>query len=235
MHALSPSRPRNRLLAALSPGDRDLLQPSLQSVPLGLRKKLEIPNRAINDVYFPHAGIASVVAVQSKDTRVEVGLIGAEGMTGTAIVLGSDRSPHETYMQVEGEGHRITATKLREAIKGSDTLRDVLLRWVQVFTVQTAHTAITNARAKLDKRLARWLLMAHDRVRDDTLPLTHEFLGLMLGVRRASVTETLQSLESQNLITAGRGHIIILNRRGIERTAGEAYGTPEAEYRRLIG
>jgi CRP-like cAMP-binding protein len=235
MLAVSSSRSANRLLAALSPADLKSLQPLLQSVPLRLRQELERPNRPIDDVYFPDTGIQSVVAVQSKDTRVEVGLIGCEGMTGTAVVLGNDRSPHETYTQVEGEGHRITAAKLREAMAASDTLRNVLLRYVQVFMVQTAHTAIANARARLDARLARWLLMAHDRVRDNTLPLTHEFLSLMLGVRRAGVTETLHSLASQNLITAGRGEVIVLNRKGLERAAGSSYGTPEAEFRRLIG
>ena len=235
MLALSPSRPGNRLLAALSPADLKSLQPLLQAVPLRLRQDLERPKRPIDDVYFPHFGIASVVAVQSKDSRVEVGLIGWEGMSGTAVVLGDDRSPHETYMQVEGEGQRITAANLREAMKASDTLRAVLLRYVQVFMVQTAHTAIANARAKIDTRLARWLLMAHDRVRDNTVPLTHEFLALLLGVRRAGVTEALHSLVTRNFITAGRGVVIILNRKGIERAAGDSYGTPEAEFRRLIG
>jgi CRP-like cAMP-binding protein len=235
MLALSLSRPRNRLLAALSPADLKLLQPLLQSVPLKLRQDLERPNRAIDDVYFPDAGIASVVAVQSKDTRVEVGLIGCEGMSGTSVVLGNDRSPHSTYMQVEGEGQRIAAPKLREAMKASESLRCVLLRYVQVFMVQTAHTAIANARAKLDTRLARWILMAHDRVRVNTLPLTHEFLALMLGVRRAGVTEALHSLVSQDFIHAGRGEVVVRNRKGIERAAGESYGVPEAEFRRLIG
>jgi len=235
MLALSQSRPGNRLLAALSPADLKSLQPLLQSVPLRLRQDLERPQRRIDDVYFPNLGIASVVAVQSRDTRIEVGLIGCEGMTGTAVVLGNDRSPHETYMQVEGEGQRITAANLRQAMNASDSLRNVLLRYVQVFMVQTAHTAIANARARLDERLARWLLMAHDRVRDDRLPLTHEFLSLMLGVRRAGVAEALHCLASQNFITAGRGEVVILNRRSIERVAGESYGTPEAEFRRLIG
>jgi CRP-like cAMP-binding protein len=142
-------------------------------------------------------------------------LSGCEGMSGTSVVLGNDRSPHETYMQVEGEGQRITATNLREAMKASDSLREVLLRYVQVFMVQTAHTAIANARGRLDARLARWLLMAHDRVRDNTLPLTHEFLSLMLGARRAGVTEALHSLARQNFITAGRGEVIVLNRKGL--------------------
>jgi CRP-like cAMP-binding protein len=233
--AKSSSNPRNRLLAALTAADLDLMRPHLEPVTLGLRQEMEKPNRRIDHVYFPDIGIASVVAEQSNDTRVEVGLIGCEGMSGTAVVLGNDRSPHSTYIQVAGEGQRIAAAKLREMMNASDSLRTVFLRYVQVFMVQTAHTAITNARAKLDARLARWILMAHDRVRDNTLPLTHEFLSLMLGVRRAGVTEALHSLQSQELIRSGRGEIVVLNRKGIERTAGESYGTPEAEFRRLIG
>ena len=101
--------------------------------------------------------------------------------------------------------------------------------------VQTAHTAIANARARIDQRLARWILMAHDRTRDETLPLTHEFLALMLGVRRPGVTEALQSLKRQKLIDNGRNQIVVLDRKGIEKVAGNSYGVPEKEYRRLIG
>ena len=107
--------------------------------------------------------------------------------------------------------------------------------FVQAFGVQTTHTAICNAQSRLDVRLACWLLMAHDRIADDTLPLTHEFLSLMLGVRRAVVTEALNTLRKEGLISYRRGQIAVKDRKGIERTAGEAYGTPEAEYRRLIG
>ena len=117
----------------------------------------------------------------------------------------------------------------------SESLRSLLFKFVQVFMVQTAHTAIANARASIDQRLARWLLMAHDRTRDDTLPLTHEFLSLMLGVRRAGVTEALQNLKRQKLIDTGRSQIIVRNRRGIEQMARSSYGVPEKEYRRLIG
>ncbi len=235
MPARSSKKSRNRLLAALTEADLALIQPHLEPVSLDLRKDLEKPNRQIGDVYFPSIGIASVVAVQFDDTRVEVGLIGCEGMSGTSVVLGNDRSPHSTYMQVAGDGQRIAAARLRETMSASDSLRAVFLRYVQVFMVQTAHTAIANARDRLDARLARWLLMAHDRVRDNALPLTHEFLSLMLGVRRAGVTEALHSLESQQLIRTGRGVVVVLDRKGIERTAGPAYGTPEAEFRRLIG
>ena len=228
------SRPRNCLIAALSAADLALLQPRLQPLAMGLRKDLERPNRRIDAVYFMEAGIASVVAVQPDETRVEVGLIGKEGMTGTAVVLGDDQSPHSTYIQVAGEGQRIKADELRKAMMASDSLHTLLLKYVQTFMIQTAQTAIANARAHIDRRLARWILMAHDRTHDRTLPLTHEFLALMLGVRRAGVTEALLSLKRQKLIDTGRNQIVVLSRKGIERLAGSCYGVPEKEYRRLI-
>jgi len=178
---------------------------------------------------------ASVVAIQSDETRVEVGLIGREGMSGIAVVLGGDQSPHSTYIQVAGEAQRITINELRKAMHASETLRGLLLKFAQAFMVQTAQTAIANARAHIDQRLARWILMAHDRTGDANLPLTHEFLALMLGVRRAGVTEALQSLKRKKLIDTGRNQIVLLNRKGIERAAGDSYGVPEKEYRRLIG
>ena len=228
------SASRNRLLAAMSVSDLALLQAHLQPVPMPLLKDLERSNRAIDTVYFMEAGIASVVAVQSDDTRIEVGLIGREGMSGTTVLLGDDQSPHHTYIQVAGEAQRIALKELRKAMETSGSLQRFLLKYVQAFMVQTAHTAIANARGTLDPRLARWVLMADDRVPGGTLPLTHEFLSLMLGVRRAGVTEALHSLSSRRLIETGRGQIRVLNRKGIERVAGELYGTPEAEYRRLI-
>jgi CRP-like cAMP-binding protein len=226
---------RNRLLAALSPDDLALLQPHLHSTPMELLKDMERPNRPIEAVYFMEAGIASVVAIQSDETRVEFGLIGREGMSGIAVVLGGDQSPHSTYIQVAGEAQRTTINKLRKAMYASETLRGLLLKFAQAFMVQTAQTAIANARAHIDQRLARWILMAHDRTGDANLPLTHEFLALMLGVRRAGVTEALQSLKRKKLIDTGRNQIVLLNRKGIERAAGDSYGVPEKEYRRLIG
>jgi CRP-like cAMP-binding protein len=225
----------NLLLASLSSSDLALLEPHLKSVPFGVRKSLERPNRRIDAVYFPESGFASVVAVQSNGKQVEVGLIGREGMTGLPIVLGDHRTPHTTYVQAAGAAKCIPAKELREATRSSLSLRDGLLKYVQAFGVQTSHTAISNAHATTNVRLARWLLMAHDRIGGDTLPLTHEFLSLMLGVRRAGVTEALNALRTQELISYKRGDITVRNRKGLERTAGDAYGIPEAEYRRLIG
>jgi CRP-like cAMP-binding protein len=225
----------NRLLASLSTGDFDLLEPHLEAVTLGLRKNLERPNRRIDAVYFPEGGFASVIAVQSNGKQVEVGLIGREGMTDLPIVLGNHSSPHASYVQAPGNGKCIPATELRKATQTSVSLRDSFLKFVQAFGVQTTHIAICNAQSRLDVRLARWLLMARDRIGDDTLPLTHEFLALMLGIRRPGVTEALHALGKRELISYGRGQIAVKNRKGMERMAEEAYGVPEAEYRRLIG
>ena len=225
----------NRLLSSLSASDLGLLRPHLEPVTLELRRVLEAPNKRVADVYFIEAGIASVVAVQAKETKVEVGLIGREGMTGLPIVLGNHRSPQSTCIQAAGHGQCIGAMELRKALDASPSLHASLLKYVQAFMVQTSHTAIANARAKIDARLARWILMADDRIDGDKLPLTHEFLSLMLGVRRAGVTVALHALERQGLIRASRGEIVVRNRRGIERRAGESYGVPEAEFRRLIG
>jgi CRP-like cAMP-binding protein len=235
MPATSPSPSRNLLLASLSSADLALLQPLLEPVTLALRFVLEQPDKRIDAVYFPEAGFASVVAVQARGVQVEVGLIGREGMSGLTIVLGNHRTPHSTYMQAAGHGQRIGTVELHNAMQESASLHASLLKYVHVFMVQTAHTAIANARAKINERLARWILMAHDRLSDKSLPLTHEFLSLMLGVRRAGVTEALHALQAQKLIQSERGSVVVLNRKGIERMAGAAYGTPEAEYRRLIG
>ncbi len=226
---------RNRLLSSLSTGDFDLLAPHLESVTLELRKMLEKPNKRIEAVYFPETGFASVVAIQRGGKEVEVGLIGREGMTGLPIVLGNHRSPHAIYIQAAGNGHCIPASQLRQAMQESLSLRDSLLKFVQAFGVQTTHTAICNARSRMDERLARWLLMAQDRIQSDVLPLTHEFLSLMLAVRRAGVTVALNALRERGLISYRRGEITIKDRKGMARVAGEAYGTPESEYRRLIG
>ena len=224
----------NQLLSSLSSADFDLLEPHLEPVTLGLRKQLEKPDKPITIVYFPQTGFASVVAVQGKDKMVEVGLIGREGMSGLPIVLGTSRSPHSTYIQASGEGKCIRSSDLRKAIGASESMQGLFLKYAHAFGIQTAQTAICNARSRLDQRLARWLLMAHDRVGSNRLPLTHEFLSLMLGVRRAGVTEAVHVLESGGLIEWQRGHVIVRDRKGIERIAAESYGVPEAEYRRLI-
>ena len=219
---------RNRLLASLSSGDYALLKPDLESVALAARQILEAPNTPITHSYFIESGLASIVA-RNSHKRLEVGLIGCEGMTGLPIVLGSDRSPHETFIQVAGEGKRIAADKLRAAMQKSRSLERAFLKCAHEFMNQTATTALSNGTATLEERLARWLLMANDRLEGNEIPLTHEFLSLMLGVRRAGVTVALNYLEQRGIIQLARGDIIILDREGLTASANGNYHQPEAQ------
>jgi CRP-like cAMP-binding protein len=229
------SNQRNRVLRSLSPKDLDLLQPHLVSTPLEFRKRLQSSNRRIRAAYFPESGIASVVAVGAGERRqAEVAIVGREGMTGLPVVLGAGRSPCEVFMQVEGAGQCIAADALRAAIDQSPTLLKSLLLYAHVFVVQAGYTALANGQGDLKERLARWLLMAHDRIEGDELVLTHEFLSLMLGVRRAGVTVALQHFESKGVIETARGAITVLDRDGLEDGANGLYGHPEAEFERLF-
>jgi CRP-like cAMP-binding protein len=224
----------NRLLSSLAPADFALLKPFLSALDLPLRKQLELPNKAIDSVYFLDAGFASVVA-NGNGQSIEVGLIGREGMTGLAVVMGADRSPNATYMQLAGHGRKISAADLRDAMSKSETLRASFLRYGHAFIVQTSHTALANGRNKVEERLARWLLMARDRNDGNELMLTHEFMSIMLGVRRAGVTVALDMLEKKSLVRVRRGGVTILDRRGLEKMTNGAYGVPEAEFKRLCG
>ena len=217
---------KSRILSRLSAADKALLQPDLEPVQLALRQVLEVPNKPITHSYFIGYGLASIIAKNSHK-RLEVGLIGCEGFTGLPIVMGNDRSPNETFMQVPGEGMRISANKLREAISQSPSLQSALLRFAHEFMNQTANTALSNGTASLEERLARWLLMANDRLRGDEIPLTHEFLSLMLGVRRAGVTVALHYLENRGLINLARKKIVVTDRAGLKAAANGTYHQPE--------
>ena len=154
-------------------------------------------------------------------------------MTGLPVVLGNDRSANETFIQVEGAGSRIAADDLRQAMRTSASLTRVLLNFVNAFLIQTSHTALSNGTATVGERLARWLLMAQDRLGGDRVPLTHEFLSLMLGVRRAGVTRALNQLDRQGVIRLSRGRIEIIDREGLINSANGSYGIPEAMARRV--
>jgi CRP-like cAMP-binding protein len=214
----------NRILSHLAPADFGLLQPHLQAVELPLRRELEMRNKRIGYVYFIESGFASVVANGSTKPGIEIGIIGREGMTGSSVVLASnDRAAHDTYMQLAGNGQRLRVANLREAIMQSVDLHHVLLRYVRSFLLQTASTALANGRSTIEERLARWLLMAQDRLDGDQVPLTHEFLSVMLGVRRPGVTIALQALERDGLIAHRRGVITILYRKGLEAHSNGIY------------
>jgi CRP-like cAMP-binding protein len=231
---LERTRLRNHLLSYLQSMDFALLEPHLEPVDLPLRKQLEDRNRRIEHVYFLADGLASVVAKGANDNSIEVGLIGFEGMTGLAVLMGADRAPHDTFMQVAGAGHRIPSDALRQAMERSPELHRRFLRFAHAFFIQTAYTALSNGRSTVEQRLARWLLMAHDRLEGDELPLTHEFLALMLGVRRSGVSIALKILAQRGLIQYTRRLIRVTDRGGLTKVANGAYGPPELEFEKLF-
>jgi CRP-like cAMP-binding protein len=215
----------NGLLARLSRADLSLLEPKLEAVDLPVRRQLHPRNRRIEHVYFPESGIASVVA--NGPHALEIGIVGREGMTGVALVMGIDERPrHETYIQVAGSGHRLSADHLRGALEASTTLRQVCLQYAHAFMTQMADTALSNGRHKIEERLARWLLLADDRLDDHEIPLTHEFLSVMLGTARPGVTIALQELERRGWITLRRGVVTIIDRKGLARSSNGAYVAP---------
>lgn len=226
---------QNNIIATLSGVDRELIEPHLQIVQIKRKFVLEEPNTTIRNVYFPISGVSSTVAFTKNGRFVEVGLFGSEGMSGTAIVMDGEQATHMTFMQIGGEGLVIDAATLRKLMDRYPSLRLHMLRFVQCLMTQTARTALANNQSSLEERLARWLLMCHDRIGGNELNLTHAFLSVMLGVRRAGVTVATHVLESKGLIRATRGRILILDREGIEEQAQGIYGVPEAEYARLIG
>ena len=225
----------NHLLATLSDEDGALITPHLQPQTLEFRKWLEVKGRYIDQIYFPSSGLSSVVGSGPSGTQVEVGLYGRDGMSGLPILLGADRPPQSTVMQIGGKGHRIAVADFRAIMAQSRTLHQHFLKWSHVFSVQTMETTVANTKGKIEERLARWLLMAHDRGDSDELKLTHNFLSIMLGVRRPGVSVALNELDRSGLIAQKRGLIVIADRAGIEKRAGGFYGVAEREYQRWLG
>jgi CRP-like cAMP-binding protein len=230
MVQLQQSDVRNGLLRALSADDFAFVRDQLTPIELKVRERMIMANKAIDEVHFPESGYISLVW----DHTVEIGLTGREGMVGISLALDCDRTPFDAVVQLSGQGFSLSATQLKQAMEARPSLHRVLLRYMQTLYVQVSSTAYVNAEYTLPMRLARWLLMCHDRVDGDEFSVTHDFLSLMLGVRRAGVTTTLHVLEGDGAIRAKRGHITVLNREHLERLAEDGYGVAEAEYARLL-
>jgi CRP-like cAMP-binding protein len=223
----------NVLLGVLKPSDLSALSPYLSRVDLPRSRSLEVPRRRIGTAYFIASGVVSIVSIDGR-SEIETGVIGREGMTGIPLLLGDDRWPHSTYMQVAGWGYAVDAAALRQCMVASSSMAAVFLKFIQTFLMQVSSTAKSRAHGRLAQRLARWLLMAHDRATNDDIALTHEFLAMMLAVRRAGVTDAVNALVERGFIQAVRGRIRITDRPALEQEAGSMYGEAEAEYGRLI-
>ena len=224
---------RNRLLNRLMPDDFALLAPGLERVELALRETLITPHEPIRWAYFLEEGMTSFVS-DTAEGRIEIGLVGREGLVGLPLVLGTDRTPHRAMVQGAGEALCIEASALLTALDESRALRGVLGRYAQSLIVQVGQTVYANATLNLEGRLARWILMSHDILQTDELPLTHEFLSMMLGVRRPGVTTATHILEGAGMIKAKRGRIVVLDREKLMELTGDTYGPAEAESDRLL-
>jgi CRP-like cAMP-binding protein len=217
----------NHILNDLSTRDYEILKPDLELVDLPTRRELVGRSRPIEFVYFMDSGIASIVT-GSRDKPVEVGVIGREGFAPVNVIMGAERSHHEAFVQVAGTGRRIRADILREADEQSLTLHRILVRYVHTFLLHISETALANASCKIEERLARWLLVCHDRLDGEEVPMTHEFLSLMLATPRPGTTVAVQTLAKEGLIESSRGKITILDRAGLEARCTCAY-EPVAE------
>jgi CRP-like cAMP-binding protein len=212
-----------------------VLRPFLEHIPLNLKDVLVEPNTPIEYVHFLERGIASVVAITSQAQRIEVSIVGPEGMTGTQVLSNLSETPLLTFVQVAGSALRMPIDRLTVVMAESATLRDLLLRYSHTQTIQIAHTALALSHFTVQQRLARWILMSHDRSDGNDLPMTHEFLALMLGVRRSGVTEALHVLEGDGMIKSLRAHVVVRDREKLKVTADGSYGCSEREYDRVIG
>lgn len=224
----------NWLLRQLPRQDLDVLAPDLVAVSLPLRQTVEMPLAPIDHVHFLTEGIVSVVGMAPDRSEIEVAIIGREGMTGLPLLHGVDRWRHRSFMQGEGAAYRLPASLFEDLLRSSPTLRALCGRFAIAFMHQVSGTSVANGKGTVEQRLARWLVMAQDRVGGTEVQVTHEFLSYMLAVRRAGVTNAVHILEGDHLIRATRGLIVIRDREGLVDRA-RYYGQPEIEYARLLG
>jgi len=234
LSSIQQSTVRNRLLQRLSGEDFALLQPHLRTLQTELRQTLIHPHEPVTHLLFPEVGYASITS-DVAGNRVEVGMIGREGLVGASpVLLDSGTTPYHEFVQSPGEMLAIEVAPFCAAVDESATLRKLMLRYLHTKLIQARQTAYANAAFTMDVRLARWILMCHDRVEGDEIVITHDFIALMLGVQRSGATLAVQALEGSQLIKAHRGRLTVRDREGLVAFANGSYGTTEAEYARLI-
>ncbi len=226
---------RNRLLQLIDLENFNRLRPHLQNIKFEYKLALCEANKPIEFVYFPITGVASLVNTMADGSAAEVGTIGNEGMVGLPVILGDTFAPTSVYIQVPGAGLRLRAGFLTDAIESNSSTRKIMLHYVNAFFNQVAQSAACNHFHTIEQRCCRWLLMTHDRVQSDQFILTQEFLGMMLGAQRTSVTLVASELKRRKLIQYSRGRVKVLSREGLEKCSCECYAVSKREFDRLLG
>jgi CRP-like cAMP-binding protein len=226
--------PANKLLARLPTAEYQRLQARMHPVPLDFKQILYRAKAPIESVYFPNRGTASALTVMENGSAIEVATIGNEGVVGLGLLLACKTSANEVVMQIAGDGLRMDADVLEQEAGQDGPFRQLLLAYHTAFLTQVSYSVACNGLHTVQQRCCRWLLMTRDRVDTDNVPLTHEYLAIMLGVRRASVTEVLRPLSENGLLSNSRGTITILDRSGLEAMACECYRKVKDEFDRLL-
>jgi CRP-like cAMP-binding protein len=224
----------NQLLAALPDAELQRWKPLLQLVPMPLGEVLYESGRTLSHVYFPTTAIVSLLYVLEDGSSAEIAVVGNEGVVGVSIFMGGDSTPSRAVVQSAGKGLRLDALAMKtEFNRAGPTLR-LLLRYTQALITQMTQTAVCNRHHSLDQQLCRWLLLSLDRLEGTELVMTQELIANMLGMRRSGVTEAALKLQSAGLISYRRGHILVLNRGGLEKRSCECYAVVKKEYDRLL-
>jgi CRP-like cAMP-binding protein len=225
---------RNKLLSSLPAAAFERLRPYLERVTFKAHERLVKSGAHTEHVYFPEAGLVSLMLSLEDGAAIEVGLIGHEGLVGVLPALGASRVTSEAVVQIAGSGLRMRTEVLRREVGLERALRDALVRFLEALFIQVAQSVACNGHHTLRQRLARWLLMAADRGDTNEITLSHEFLAMMLGVRRPGVTIALGELKKAGIVRTGHGRVVIRDRKRLEAAACECYRTVKREYERLL-
>lgn len=228
----SPSQ--NLLLGALPPVDFERLARHLELVALPLGRILYEPGGQLTHAYFPTTSIASLHYVMESGASAETAGVGNEGVVGVSLFMGGDTTPSSAVVQTAGYAYRLPGRVLQQEFARGELLQRLLLRYTQALITQMTQTAACNRHHSVDQQLCRWLLLTTDRVATRELVMTHELVASMLGVRREGITEAAGNLQSAGHISYRRGHITVLDRRGLESRACECYAVVKREIKRLL-
>src|SRR3984885_11147158 len=224
----------NQLLAALPDSEWLRWQSHLEPINMPLGQVLYEPGATLSHIYFPTTAIISLLYVMENGASAEIAVVGNEGLVGVSLFMGGESTPSRAVVQSAGKSFRLRAQIMKAEFNRAGPLLHLFLRYTQALITQMAQTAVCNRHHSLDQQLCRWLLLSLDRLQGDELVMTQELIANMLGVRREGVTEGALKLQKAGLIRYSRGHITVLDRKGLEKRSCECYAVVKKEYSRLL-